>query len=241
MIFRQLFDADTATFTYLLADDASREAVLIDTVIEQFPRDVQLLRELGLKITYLIETHVHADHITAVARLKNALPHARSAYSAAAGVEGADVLLHDGDTIQFGHYILTARATPGHTNACTSFLIEDKIFTGDALLIRGCGRTDFQQGDAGRLYDSITQKIFTLPDHYRVYPGHDYNGFTASTVAEEKAFNPRFAGRSRAEFVALMDSLKFSYPKKIDVALPANLKCGAIDNPAAHSLPAQDL
>lgn len=230
MLFRQLFDAETATFTYLLADEASREAVLIDSVIEQLARDTQLIRELGLKVKYLIETHVHADHITAVTRLKDAFPDAKSVYNAAAGVQGADLLLLDGDTLQFGRHTLTALHTPGHTDACTSFLIDDKVFTGDALLIRSCGRTDFQQGDAGRLYDSITQKIFTLTDHTVVYPGHDYNGFTSSTVGEEKALNPRFAGKSRAEFVTLMNSLKFSYPKKIDVALPANLKCGAVDS-----------
>jgi sulfur dioxygenase len=229
MLFRQLFDAETCTFTYLLADATSREAVLIDSVIEQSERDTQLLRELDLTLKYLIETHVHADHITAVARLKEAFPHAMSVYNACAGVDAPDVLVKDGDTLTFGSYRLKVLYTPGHTDACTSFLIDDKIFTGDALLIRGCGRTDFQQGDPGRLYDGITGKIFTLPDHYAVYPGHDYNGFTSSTVSEEKTLNPRLAGKSRAQFVALMNGLKIPYPKKIDVALPANLKCGVVE------------
>ena len=229
MLFRQLFDAETCTFTYLLADESSREAVLIDSVIEQSERDAQLIRDLGLTLKYLIETHVHADHITAVARLKAAFPHAKSVYNACAGVNAPDLLVKDGDTLQFGRHTLNVLYTPGHTDACTSFQIGDKVFTGDALLIRGCGRTDFQQGDPGRLYDGITGKIFTLPDHFLIYPGHDYNGFTNSTVGEEKTLNPRLAGKSRAEFVALMNGLSLPYPKKIDVALPANLKCGAVD------------
>ena len=229
MLFRQLFDAETCTFTYLLADESSREAVLIDSVIEQSERDAQLIRDLGLTLKYLIETHVHADHITAVARLKAAFPHAKSVYNACAGVDTPDLLVKDGDTLQFGRHTLKVLYTPGHTDACTSFQIGDKVFTGDALLIRGCGRTDFQQGDPGRLYDGITGKIFTLPDHFLIYPGHDYNGFTNSTVGEEKTLNPRLAGKSRAQFVALMNGLKFPYPKRIDVALPANLKCGVVD------------
>ncbi len=229
MLFRQLFDAETCTFTYLLADESSHEAVLIDSVIEQSERDTQLIRDLGLTLKYLIETHVHADHITAVTRLKEAFPHAKSIYNACAGVDAPDLLVKDGDTVQFGSHRLKVLYTPGHTDACTSFLIDAKVFTGDALLIRGCGRTDFQQGDPGRLYDGIASKIFTLPDHVAIYPGHDYNGFTSSTVGEEKTLNPRLAGKSRAQFVALMNGLKIPYPKKIDVALPANLKCGVVD------------
>jgi sulfur dioxygenase len=228
MLIRQLFDAETCTFTYLLADETSREAVLIDSVIEQSERDTRLIRDLDLTLKYLIETHVHADHITAVTSLKEAFPHAKSVYNTCAGVDAPDVLVKDGDILQFGSCRLKVLNTPGHTDACTSFLIDDKVFTGDALLIRGCGRTDFQQGDPGRLYDGITGKIFTLPDHFVIYPGHDYNGFTSSTVGEEKTLNPRLAGKSRAQFVALMNGLKFPYPKKIDAALPANLKCGVV-------------
>ncbi len=230
MLFRQLYDAETCTFTYLLDDESSHEAVLIDSVIEQSERDSQLIRDLGLTLKYLIETHVHADHITGVTCMKEAFPRAKSVYNASAGVDAPDVLVSDGDTLQFGSHRLKVLCTPGHTDACTSFLIDDKVFTGDALLIRSCGRTDFQQGDPGRLYDGITRKIFTLPDHVEIYPGHDYNGFTSSTVGEEKTLNPRLAGKSRAQFVALMNGLKIPYPKKIDVALPANLKCGAVDS-----------
>jgi glyoxylase-like metal-dependent hydrolase (beta-lactamase superfamily II) len=229
MIFHQLFDAETCTYTYLLADESSREAVLIDSVIEQSERDTRLIRELGLSLKYLIETHVHADHITAVATLKNAFPEAKSVYNARAGVDKPDIQVNDGDTLQFGSHTLKVLYTPGHTDSCTSFLLGERIFTGDALLIRACGRTDFQQGDPGRLYDGIVSKLFTLPDHYVVYPGHDYNGIISSTIGEEKTLNPRLAGKSRAEFIALMNGLSLPYPKKIDVALPANLKCGALE------------
>lgn len=229
MIFHQLFDAETCTYTYLLADESSREAVLIDSVIEQSERDTQLIRDLGLNLKYLIETHVHADHITAVATLKKAFPGAKSVYNSHAGVDEPDVQVNDGDILRFGSHALKVLYTPGHTDSCTSFLVDERIFTGDALLIRACGRTDFQQGDPGKLYDGIVNKIFTLPDHYVVYPGHDYNGFISSTVGEEKTLNPRLAGKSRAEFIVLMQGLNFPYPKKIDVALPANLKCGAVD------------
>ena len=229
MIFHQLFDAETCTYTYLLADESSREAVLIDSVIEQSERDTQLLRELKLNLKYLIETHVHADHITAVATLKKAFPEAKSVYNARAGVDAPDVQVNDGDTLRFGSHTLKVLYTPGHTDSCTSFLLGERIFTGDALLIRACGRTDFQQGDPGRLYDGIVSKIFTLPDHCVVYPGHDYNGMISSTVGEEKTLNPRLAGKTRVEFIALMNALNLPYPKKIDVALPANLKCGAVE------------
>lgn len=223
MLFRQLFDQTSWTFSYLLADEVSGEAVLIDSVKEQAPRDLQLLRELGLSLKYALDTHVHADHVTGLSALKDA-----TGCQTGVSVHGgtcADLQLKEGDRLHFGQYELHVLETPGHTDGCLSFVCEDKVFTGDALMIRACGRTDFQQGDAGRLYDSITGKLFTLPEHTQVYPGHDYKGMTMTTIAEEKKLNPRLS-KSRDAFVELMQHLKLAPPKRIDVAVPANLRCG---------------
>jgi len=237
MIFRQLFDQETWTYTYLLADADSREAVLIDSVQEQAERDLRLLQELGLTLKYLLETHVHADHITGVTRLKAAFPAAQSLVSEHSGADCADRLLQDGDRIQVGGFELQVLATPGHTNGCVSYYTPGKVFTGDTLLIRGCGRTDFQEGDAGQLYDSVTQKLFSLPAETLVYPAHNYVGLTVSSIAEEKQHNLRLAHKSRAEFIQLMSELNLPQPKKIMESVPANLKCGnlaALGHPGGH-------
>lgn len=227
MIFRQMFDAESSTYTYLLADENSGEAALIDSVQEQSERDAKVLKELGLTLKYLLETHVHADHITGVTRLKALFPQAQSVVSAQGGAPCADHLAQDGDIFQLGDQEIRVLSTPGHTNGCVSYLAGDRVFTGDTLLIRGCGRTDFQEGDAGRLYDSVTQKLFVLPDQTQVYPGHNYIGLTASTIGEEKQHNPRLGGgKSKAEFVEIMNNLKLAQPAKIMEAVPANLKCG---------------
>ena len=230
MLFRQLFEAETSTYTYLLADEATHEAVLIDAVRETLERDVKLLQELGLTLKYVLETHVHADHVTSAGVLRERLG-AQTVVSKAGGAPCADVAVKQGDTIRFGAQAIEVRATPGHTDGCVTYLVRDgektMAFTGDALLIRGCGRTDFQQGDARRLYHSIHEQIFTLPDETFVYPGHDYLGRTVSTVGEEKRLNPRVGGgKSEDEFVGIMANLKLARPKKIDEAVPANLKCG---------------
>ncbi|XP_037070100.1 persulfide dioxygenase ETHE1 homolog, mitochondrial-like [Pollicipes pollicipes] len=224
--FRQLFDRESCTYTYLLADVASKEAVIIDPVIELSDRDAQLVSDLGFKLVYAINTHMHADHITGTGRLKRLVPGARSAISAAAGAD-ADVKLEDGGAVRFGGLELEVRATPGHTEGCVTYVLHSQrmCFTGDALLIRGCGRTDFQGGSSDTLFDSVHQRIFTLPEDYAVYPAHDYKGQTASSVGEEKRLNPRLT-RSRQEFCAIMAGLNLAYPKKIDVALPANRVCG---------------
>lgn len=228
MLFRQLFDYDTWTYTYLLADEQTREAVLIDSVAEQAERDARLLRELDLKLVYLLETHVHADHITGVDRLKALFPDARSVVSEYGGASCADVLVKDGDVVKIGQIQIAVLATPGHTDGCVSYYTEGRVFTGDALLIHGCGRTDFQQGDAGKLYDSVTGKLFTLPPETLVYPAHNYVGLTVSSIAEEIRFNPRLAQTSREAFIALMNNLNLPYPKKIMESVPANLNCGRI-------------
>lgn len=228
MIFRQLFDPETSTYTYLLADGGSREAVLIDPVREQFERDETVIRELGLTLLFTLETHVHADHITSSGRFRNELG-SKIAIAAAAEVKNADVALRDGDALRFGTERLEARATPGHTSGCMTFVAtgHGMAFTGDALLIRGCGRTDFQQGDPETLYRSVHEKILSLPDDTALYPGHDYKGRTVSTVAEEKHFNARLgAGKSAADFAAIMNDLNLAYPKRIDEAVPANLESG---------------
>lgn len=228
MIFRQLFDRETSTYTYLLADPDTREAVLIDTVREQVDRDRRLLDELGLTLRYTLDTHVHADHVTGAGLLRQAVG-SQSVLAKAGGAPCVDVAAQHGDRIVFGAYALEVRATPGHTNSCVSYVLNDHsmVFTGDALLIRGCGRTDFQQGDAATLYRSVHTQIFSLPDATRIYPGHDYRGHTMTTVAEEKAHNRRLGGgRSLEAFVAIMNDLKLAPPKHIHEALPANQACG---------------
>lgn len=223
----QMFDPESSTYTYLLADLASGEAVLIDAVAAQMERDLAHVRRLGLAPVWLLETHVHADHVTSAGAMREATG-ARVAVPANAGVVGADRELHDGDEIAFGRTeSIRVIATPGHTSASASYLWRGNLFTGDALLVDGCGRTDFQDGDAGTLYDAVTQRLFTLPPATRVWPAHDYHGQLASTIGWEKAHNARFAGRTREAFVALMDGLDLPMPGLIDVAVPANRRLGA--------------
>ena len=227
LLFRQLFDtAGSSTYTYLLADEGSGEAILIDPVLEMVDRDLGIVSELGLKLTMAINTHCHADHITGTGEIKKRVPGVKSAIAAASGA-AADVKLSPGDKVVFGGRHVSVRATPGHTDGCVSYVMDDEsmVFTGDALLIRGCGRTDFQQGSADHLYDNVHAQIFSLPDATLVYPAHDYKGRMSSTVGEEKRFNPRLT-KSKAEFIEIMANLNLPYPKKIDASLPANLVCG---------------
>lgn len=228
IVFRQMFDASSSTYTYLLADEDTGECVLIDPVFEQGRRDSAFIRELGLKLLWTLETHVHADHVTGAWLLKQRLG-SQIALAAASGAEGADRLLADGDRIAFGARHLEVRATPGHTGGCLTYVLDDRscAFTGDALLIRGCGRTDFQHGDAATLFRSIRGRIFDLPDECRLYPGHDYRGATSTSVGEEKRFNPRVGGAgNEKDFVGYMNNLGLPHPKQMDIAVPANLRCG---------------
>jgi glyoxylase-like metal-dependent hydrolase (beta-lactamase superfamily II)/rhodanese-related sulfurtransferase len=231
LVFRQLHDQKSSTYTYVLGESESREAILIDPVFEQARRDTALLRELSLRLLYTLDTHVHADHVTAAWLLKRSNG-SRIALSARSGAEGIDVPLQHGDRIRFGSRHLDALATPGHTNGCMTFVLDDRsmAFTGDALLIRGAGRTDFQQGSAHELYRSVTEQIFTLPEDCLIYPAHDYRGLTVSSVFEEKRFNPRIGGtRNEGDFVGFMQNLGLPHPKQMDVAVPANLKCGHVE------------
>ena len=228
LIFRQLFDPQSSTYSYLLGDGASGEAILIDPVFEQAARDAALVQELGLTLAATLDSHVHADHVTGAWLLAKRLG-SKIAISAAGGAKGADIRLADGDRVSFGKRYVTARATPGHTDGCMSFVLDDEsmAFTGDALLIRGCGRTDFQQGSAHKLYQSVHGRIFTLPGDCLLYPGHDYRGLTVTSVAEERAHNPRLGGDiAEADFAGYMDNLNLPHPKQIKAAVPANMVCG---------------
>jgi sulfur dioxygenase len=229
LIFRQLFEKESSTYTYLLADPATKETVLIDPVVETAERDVKLLQEMGLKLTYAINTHCHADHVTGTGKLKELIPGCKSGIAKAAGAK-ADLHYNHGDTIAFGSHSLEVRSTPGHTDGCVTYVLDGgkMCFTGDAVLIRGCGRTDFQAGDAGKLYDSVHSQIFSLPESCVLYPAHDYKGLTSSTVGEEKTQNYRLT-KSKEEFVSIMDNLGLPYPKQIDRALPLNMVCGIQD------------
>jgi sulfur dioxygenase len=241
MIFRQLFDPPSSTYTYLLADAATREAVLIDPVFEQSRRDIALVEELGVRLKWTLETHVHADHVTGAWLLKEKLG-SRIALSENSGAEGADKYIKNNEFVPFGKRHVEVRPTPGHTNGCVTYVLDDRsmAFTGDALLIRGCGRTDFQQGDAKTLFRSVRGQIFSLPDDCQLYPGHDYRGLTSTSVGEEKLYNPRLAEAIlEQDFVGYMTHLGLPHPKQIDVAMPANLKCGKPQKPAAPA-PDQD-
>lgn len=226
MQIRQLFDPKSSTYSYLLWDEQSREAAFIDSVKEQVERDRQLIEELKLNLKYLLETHIHADHITGAGDLRKhfgaqVLVHKNS------DSQCADKLLNDGDIIRLNQESIKVLYTPGHTNTDISYVISGAVFTGDTLLIRGSGRTDFQSGNPGAAYDSITGKLFVLPDSTTVYPGHDYNGFTASTIGEEKQYNPRVGnGKTREEYIKIMDGMDLPKPKMIDQAVPGNLQCG---------------
>jgi sulfur dioxygenase len=230
MLFRQLFEPQSSTFTYLLGDPASGQALLIDPVIEAAERDLALVRELGLTLVYTLETHVHADHLTGAYRLKQ-LSGSRIAGPAHDRLHCRDMWVNDGVWFHLGAIKLLPLFTPGHTATHYSYLQHEgdttRVFSGDALLIDGCGRTDFQGGDAATLYRSIHERLFTLPDDTLVYPGHDYEGRRVSTIAQEKARNPRLGdNRSLEEFVILMNALQLPYPKRMDLAVPANELCG---------------
>ncbi|XP_053671402.1 persulfide dioxygenase ETHE1, mitochondrial [Anopheles nili] len=231
--FRQLFDEQSHTYSYLLADIDTKQAILIDPVLEQAKRDAQLIEELGFTLKYALNTHMHADHVTGTGYLKQLLPGTVSVISQNSGAK-ADKHLEDNETIMFGRHELRALCTPGHTNGCMTFVIDEQgiAFTGDTLLIRGCGRTDFQEGDSRTLYHSVHDRIFALPDNYRLFPAHDYKGNMETTVAEEKKFNPRLTKDVDA-FVELMNNLNLPYPKMIDKAVPANRECGLYDIPKA--------
>lgn len=226
-IFKQLFDEATSTFTYLIADEHTRAALLIDPVHEQYDRDRRVLDELGLTLKYVLETHVHADHITGGGRLRHELG-AQFIVGKGTGLACADRLIVDGETVTMDGITLQAIATPGHTDGCTSYLWNDRLFTGDTILINACGRTDFQQGSPENLYRSI-HRLLSLPDETLIYPGHDYSGHRVSCVAQEKAINPYVAGLDLVAFADKMHKLNLPKPRRIDVAVPANLHCGGAD------------
>ncbi len=225
----QLFDPASSTYTYLLFDTDSREALIIDPVDEQLGRDLGVLREYGLQLMLVVETHAHADHVTSASLLVEHTG-ARTAAPEACGIRTAAIQLQDGAELRFGRQHIRALHTPGHTAGSMSYVWESEgqyhVFTGDTLLINGCGRTDFQSGSADALYNSLTQVLFALPDDTVVWPGHDYQGRSHSTIGAEKAGNARVAGKSLAEFKAIMDNLNLPRPRRIDEAVPANLQSG---------------
>lgn len=242
LVFRQLFDPQSSTYTYLLGDRPSGQAVLIDPVFEQVRRDTALLGELGLKLVATLETHVHADHVTGAWLLKQRTG-SKIMLAMASGAEGADRYLAQDDVVGFGGRRLLVRATPGHTNSCLTYVLDDRsmAFTGDCLLIRGSGRTDFQEGDPAAMYRSIHEQIFTLPDECLLYPAHDYRGLTVTSVAEERRFNPRIGGEiGIGDFTGYMKNLRLAHPKMIDVAVPGNLRCGRPEGEGAAGGPPAD-
>lgn len=229
MFLRQLFDPETFTYTYLVADELTKAAALIDPVLEQHERDLKLIAELGFHLDLVLDTHVHADHITAANALREKT--GAKTVQSSRGAPCADVPVGHGDVVRLGDVAIHVLATPGHTDDSLSYLVDGHVFTGDTLLIRGTGRSDFQNGDASALFDSITRVLFALPDETIVLPGHDYRGLTQSTIGEEKRLNPRVAGKSRDEMIAIMTRLDLPPPKKLATAVHANRACGRVDQP----------
>lgn len=227
MLFRQLFEPISSTYTYLLGCEETHLAILIDPVLPTWERDLEVVRALNLKLAYTVDTHIHADHITSANKLKK-MTGSKIAGPALDKLPCTDLPLEEGARFQVGSIQLDPLHTPGHTDNHFSYRLGDRVFTGDALLIDGCGRTDFQNGDAATLYHSITQKLFTLPDDTLIFPAHDYEGRRVSNIAQEKTRNPRIGGHKRLEeFVGIMHSLKLAYPKFIDYAVPGNQACGS--------------
>lgn len=229
MLFRQFVDKASSTYTYLLASAPGREAVIIDPVKEQIGQYIQAIEQLGLRLVKAIDTHTHADHITALGDLRD-----RTGCATVMGqytrADCVSARVTDNELIDVDGVKLQALYTPGHTDESFSFVLNPRapraVFSGDVLLIRGSGRTDFQNGDAGKSWDSIVGRLFRLPDATTLYPAHDYKGWTASSIGEEKRYNPRLAGKSRAQYIDIMQSLDLPDPKMMDVAIPANLACG---------------
>ena len=231
MLFRQFFDSESSTYTYLIAAGAGREALIIDPVKEKVTDYLKAIADLDLRLVRAIDTHIHADHVTGLGDLREATS-CVTAMGEFTRAECVSEHVHEGDLIDVGGVKLRALYTPGHTNESFSFVLNPDqpraVFTGDVLLIRSTGRTDFREGDAAKSYDSIVDKLFTLPDNTLIYPAHDYKGWTVSSIGEEKRHNPRLANTSREEYIALMNSLVLSNPKLMDIAIPANLACGKL-------------
>ena len=222
----QLFDAESSTYTYILSSPDNRDAVIIDPVDRHWQRDLGHIERLGLRLTHVLETHAHADHVTSAGRLR-ALTGAKACVPSGCGIPPAEVQLNDGDLIRFGEREhIAVIHTPGHTAGSMCYLWRGNLFSGDTLLVDGCGRTDFQGGSAGALYDSVTTTLFALDANTRVWPGHDYQGQSVSTIGWERQHNARLAGRSRDDFIALMAALHLPRPRLMDVALPANRQLG---------------
>ena len=232
MIFRQLFEPESSTYTYLIACDETGEAALIDPVFETIERDLALLRELKLTLKYTLESHIHADHVTSADLLRERTG-SRAGVPEKSGASHVDLPLREGDPVELGTLQIEPIYTPGHTDDHHSYLLRSgdapRVFTGDALMIDGCGRTDFQNGDAATLYRSVHQKLFTLPEETLVYPGHDYQQRRVSSIGQERARNPRLGGdKTIDEFVAIMNALNLPRPKKVDLAVPLNRECGEV-------------
>lgn len=229
MKIRQLFDYDTWSYSYLIWNEASKEAALIDSVHEQVDRDIQHIEELGLDVKFLLETHIHADHITGAGPIRLHTG-AKIVLHEKSHSECADILAVEGDVFKLGEEEIHVLHTPGHTDNDITYLIEGAAFTGDTLFVRDCGRTDFQLGSNEQMYHSLTEKLFTLPEDTLVFPAHDYKGFTQSTIGEEKSFNARVGeGKTYQDFCTIMDNLNLPSPKRLDISVPGNLKCGLVD------------